>query len=193
MGSIIRNRAGSLERSKLESFFCEGMNVHFRIMTSFIDLIKDEDDQKTIEDMIQNMLNSVIKEKGITPSHENLEKLTKTIFWNTNFAVLYSFIERIIRSLGSNQLTTITAAVCDRVNSPASFLVKHGIFMWYNKNLQIDNIANVIDSDGFSITAKSIMQHQIVSHCRLHPIGFQDKQRIEHRFRIPSKLLFNRG
>jgi hypothetical protein len=79
--------------------------------------------------------------------------------------------------------------VCDSENTPASFLLKHGILMWYDKNLQIDNIAKTLDEDGFSETAKKVMRFMIVNHCSMHSIGFKDKQKIENRLKIPSQKL----
>jgi len=46
MGVIIKNRAGSLNKTKLEEIFKEAMNVHLRTLTSFFEIIKQEDEQK---------------------------------------------------------------------------------------------------------------------------------------------------
>ena len=50
------------------------------------------------------------------------------IFWNTNFQVVYSFIDKIIRSLGSDKLISIIDEVCENQKTPAAFLVLHGYF-----------------------------------------------------------------
>jgi hypothetical protein len=192
MGMIIKNRSGSILKSKLESVFEEGMNVHLRIIGSFIDLIKDETRQSEIVDMIRNLLTKAISDKGANPSADRLESMSKAIFWNTNFSVIYTYINKVIHSLGSDKLTQIIQTVCDRVDTPATFIIKHGIFMWYNKNLQIDNIADKIDTDGFSKTAKHIINHKVVNHCRLHSIGFKDLQKIESRLEISKTLLLKK-
>jgi hypothetical protein len=199
MGCIVKNRAGSLEKSKLELIFEEAMKVHFRILTSFFELIKNEKEQQEIVNFISDRLNMIIedkekkdkenKQKPKPLNREKLEKWSKTIFWNMNFFVVYGFINKIIHSLGSNKLTAIIEKVCNNENTPASFLLKHGILMWYNKNLQIDNIAKRIDEDGFSETAKKIMRFMIVNHCSMHSIGFKEKQKIEHKLGISSQRL----
>ncbi len=199
MGRIIKNRAGSLEKLRLEFIFEEAMRVHLRILTSFFELIKNEKEQQEIVNFISNRLNKIIeekekkerekKEKPKPLSQEKLEKLAKVIFWNVNFFVVYSFIDKIIHSLGSNKLTAIIQRVCDNENTPASFLLKHGILMWYNKNLQIDNIAKRIDEDGFSEIAKKVMRFMIVNHCSMHLIGFKEKQKIELKLGISSQRL----
>ena len=199
MGSIIKNHAGSLEKSRLEYIFEEAMKVHLRILTSFIELIKDENEQKEIVDIIANNLFAIIKDKerkdkenNVTPrplSRDKLENLSKGIFWNMNFLVVYGFINKIIHSLGSNKLTAIFEKVCDNENTPASFLIKHGILMWFNKNLQIDNITKKFDEDDYSETVKKIMDFMIVNHCSMHTIGYKDKQKIEHKLGISSQRL----
>jgi len=194
MGRILKNRAGSLEKSRLESIFEEAMKVHLRILTSFFEFIKNEKEQQKIVNFILNKLNKIIegtgkKEKPKSMSQEKLEKLAKLIFWNMNFFVVHGLINKIIHSVGSNKLTAIVKKVCDNENTPASFLVKHGILMWYNKNIQIDNIAERIDEDGFSDTAKKVIRFMIVNHCSMHSLGFKEKQKIEHKFGIPSEKL----
>lgn len=199
IGRIIKNRAGSLDKSRLQSMFEEAMNVHLRILTSFFELIKQEDGQQEIISFISSRLKMIIEKKSMvrrkegkkerTLSKEELEKISTKIFWNMNFLAIYGLINKIINSIGSNKLTQITEKVCDGKNTPASYLIKHGILMWYNKNLQVDNIATKIGKDGFSGIAKKVMNFMIVNHCSMHKIGFKDKQKIEQKFGIPSKKL----
>ena len=199
MGRIIKNRAGSLDKSRLQSMFEEAMNVHLRILTFFFELIKQEDKQQEIIRFISSRLKINIEKKSEErrkegkrerkPSKEELEKISKTIFWNMNFFTVYSFVGKIITSIGSNKLTKIIEAVCDNKNTPASYLVKHGILMWYNKNLQVNNIAKKIDADGFSNIAKKTMNFMIVNHCSMHKIDFKEKHKIEQKFGIPSRKL----
>jgi hypothetical protein len=203
MGSIVKNRAGSLEKSRLEFIFEEAMKVHLRILTSFFEYIKDEKEQQEIVNFISDRLNSIVedkekreKEKRQKPkplNREKAEKLSKKLFWNMNFFVVYGFVNKIIHSLGSNKLTKITEKVLNNENTPASFLLNHGIMMWYCKNLQVDNIAKRIDEDGFSEISKKIMKFMIVNHCSMHSVSFKDKQKIENRLGVPSQRLLKQN
>ncbi|MBU0459958.1 MAG: toll/interleukin-1 receptor domain-containing protein [Nanoarchaeota archaeon] len=191
MGLIIRNRSGSMKKTKLVEIFEEGMNVHLRILTSFFDVIKQDDTEKEIVEIIKKRLNAIIEDKEQGQAKElrkdQLEKIAKTIFWNLNFHVTYGFLNKIIHSLGADTLLPVIESVCDKIDTPSSFLIKHGILMWYSKNLQIDNIADYIEKDGFSKTAKNILNYQIANHCALHSINFKDYDRIEKKFGIPRK------
>ncbi|OGL46415.1 MAG: toll-Interleukin receptor [Candidatus Schekmanbacteria bacterium RBG_16_38_10] len=189
MGNIMKNRAGSLEKTRLEFIFKEAMEVHLRILASFFELIKNGKEQQDIIKYLSNRLNKIMEDKTRKPSQEELEKISKTIFWNMNFFVVYGLINKIIHSVGSNKLTELIEKVCDNENTQASFLIKHGVLMWYQKNLQIDNIAERIDKGGFSETGKKVMKHMIVNHCSMHHLGFREKQKIEHKLGISSKML----
>jgi len=110
-----------------------------------------------------------------------------------NFFVIYGLINKIVHSLGSDKLTNIVKNVCDNENTPASFLIKHGILMWYNKNLQIDNIISRIDNDGFSETAKKIIKFMVANHCALHTVDYKHKQRIQEKLGIPYQKLIKQS
>jgi len=113
MGRIIKNRAGSLDKLKLQSIFEEAMNVYLRILTSFFELIKQKDEQQEIISFISNRLKVIIEKKSEErrkegkkerkPTKEELEKISKTIFWNINFLTVYGLIDKIINSIGSNK------------------------------------------------------------------------------------------
>jgi len=199
MGRIIKNRAGSLEKRRLEEIFEEGMKVHLRILTSFLVIVENDEDE--VIDFISNKVRKIIEEKGERrkaegkkermPSNEELKKLSKVIFCNMNFFFIYGLITKIVHSLGSDKLTKVIEKVCDKENTPASFLVKHGVLMWYNKNIQINNIVHEIEieNDRFSETSKKVLKFLIVNHYAMHSIDFKAKQKIENKLGIPSQKL----
>ena len=192
MGCIIKNRVGSLEKTQLEEVFKEAMFVHLRILSSFFEAIKNKEDQKAIVDFISKILEKITEEKARKPSIEELEKISTAIFWNLNFFVVCAFIDKIVHSLGSDKLTKILKKVCDKMNTPASFIIKHGILMWYNKNLKIDEIAQRIEEKDFSQTAERVVKFMVVNHFSLHPTRYGDSKKIEYKLGIPAKELLIR-
>jgi hypothetical protein len=199
MGAIVKNRAGSLEKAKLEEIFAEAMKVHLRVLSSFFDVIKRAEQQQNAVDFISARLNKFIENKAAEAkaagkkakqiSKEELTKMSKKIFWSSNFFVIYGVVSKIVHSLGSNKLSEIVAKICDAENSPATYLVKHGILMWYQKNLQVDNIVEKFRESAFSETAKKVMKYMIVNHCELHDIDYKCRQKIESKLGIPSTKL----
>ena len=197
MGQIIKNRAGSLKKENIEHVFEQAMKTLLRILSSFFALIQSESAQKEIVSYISSRIKNHIREKSKEPPHEKprmpsreqIEMLSENIFWNTNFTVVYGFINKIVHALGSNKLVAVVEKVCDTENTPAAFLVKHGILMWYDKNLRVDPIAAEINKERFSEIAKRVMKFMIANHCAMHAVNYKDKQRIEQRIGIPVKKL----
>ena len=192
IGCIIKNRVGSLEKEKLVDIFKEGMNIHLRILSSFFEIIKSKDAQQDLIDLISKILRKIIteeEEKGKEVGDEEIRRLARIIFWNFSFLLVYSIIYKIVHSLGSDKLTEIIGIIDSKIKTPVSFLVKHGILMWYNKNLQIDELAKKIKEKDFSEIAQNILNFMIVDYTSLHPISYRDRQRIESKLGIPRKLL----
>jgi len=187
IGCIINNRAGSLQKKKLEELFEEAIKTHLRLLSSFFEYIENRQHQKDIVDFISGRLQKIIEEKKEKlRSRKELEYLSRIIFWNLNFIVVYGVINKIIHSLGSDKLTEIINTVCNNINTPAAFIIKHGIFMWYNKNLQIRDIKKRIEEKDFSKIARGIIEHMVCDYCALHGINYKDRQKVE-------KLLGIRG
>ncbi len=130
---------------------------------------------------------------ALTISREKLKEISRIIFWNLNFFVVYGFIYKIIHSLGSDKLTEIVKKVCNEINTPASFIVKHGILMWYNKNLQLDELLAKIEEKDLSMITERVINRFVVNHCVLHPINYKDRQRIENKLGIRTTKLLNRS
>jgi hypothetical protein len=197
MGQIIKNRAGSLKKEHIENIFEQAMKTNLRILASFFEIIQSEISQKEIVAYISTRLENHIaetlkkegNEKKKPPSREQLERLSEEYFWNANFIVVYGMIDKIVHSLGSNNLIAIVEKVCNSENTPASFLIKHGILMWYNKNLQVDNIASELVKKDFSEIARKVMKFMVVNHCAIHPVNYKDKQKIENKIGISGKKL----
>ena len=193
IGCIMKNRAGSLEKTKLEKIFKDAMNVHLRILSYFFEIIKSKENQLYIVGMISNEIEKINDKKGENMSREKRDAIAKAIFWNLNFFTVYGVIYKIIHSLGSDKLTQIINKVCDEIDTPASFLVKHGILMWYDKNMQVNNIMARIKKNDFSGIAKKVVEFLIVNHCALHKVTFRDKQRIQSQFREISTEQLSKG
>jgi len=191
MGCIIRNRAGSLERVKLQDIFSEGMNVHLRILSSLIDTIKSQDQQKILIEYISKFLSHQDEDKDPLQrlSDEERKKIAQTIFWNFCFFLVHGFIYKIVQSLGSDKLIEISSNACDQVNTPATALIKHGILMKYEKNLQIDELNRRIIQHDFSEIAKRSARMTVVGYCSINPVNYRDKQRIESTLKIPKSGL----
>ncbi len=193
LGLIIKNRSGSLDLKRLEYIFEQGLKVHLRILSSFIEVIKDAEAEQSIIKLLTERIKQIIEEREEDNEKElsidKIEKLVRSIYWNLNFGVLHGFITKAIHSLGSINLLNISQTISENENTPASFVVNHGIKMWYAKNMRVDEIAKRLSEQDFSKTAERLMKFKVVEHCRLHNIEFKDLQNIENKLHIPSKKM----
>ncbi|HPX77065.1 MAG TPA: TIR domain-containing protein [Bacteroidales bacterium] len=196
MGLVIKNRAGSLDLRRLESVFEQGLNVHLRIITSFLELIQNEQSEQEITEFLTERINDIIKNNSNNKeiSIDEIKKLAKEIYWNLNFGVLNGFITKSIHSLGSVNLLKIAQTINDKANTPATFIVHQGIRMWYAKNVRIDEIVNRIKEKDFSLTAINLMKFKVVEHCWLHKIEHKKLLEIEQKLHISAnKILVDKS
>ncbi|RSD34432.1 MAG: Toll-interleukin receptor [Methanohalophilus sp.] len=191
MGCIIRNRAGSLKIVDLKSIFTEGMKVHLRILSCLFDTIKSHDEQEEMVEFLLERLEYLEDNKNPNSRLTSLEKREKAkkIFWNMNLFIIYGVIVKIVHSLGSDKLIGIINNVCDEIDTPSSFLVKHGILMMYHKNLRINDLSQAYNDNEFSEAAKKTIKLMIIDHCSLHKVDYRDRQSVQNKFGIPSMEL----
>ncbi|HQO09321.1 MAG TPA: TIR domain-containing protein [Clostridiales bacterium] len=188
LGRILKNRVGSFKKEKIESIFLSSMNLQLRILSSFIEIIKNDDSQSEVVDFLQNKLLKSLP--GIKNANEDkLKKLATDFFWNMNFAFIGGLIDKTVHSLGSDKLYELLEKINTENDTPVVFLIRHGILMWYNKNLNVEEIFDRLKNDDFSETARRVVRYMIVHHCMLHHIEYKDKQRIEQKLGIPTNKL----
>ena len=198
MGLIIKNRSGSLGLDKLEYIFEQGLKVHLRILTSFFELIKDEQTEIEFIEFINERICQINEERIENNekelSIEKIEKISKDIFWNMSFGVVHGFITKAIHSLGSSNLLKIAENVSIKQNTPSSFIVYQGINMWYGKSIKLNEISARISKDDFSKTADKLIKFKVVEHSRLHKIEYGKLQEIGDKLNMSiDRLLADRA
>lgn len=189
MGSIIKNRAGSLEKCRLEQICNSAMDVHLRVLSSFFELIKDKNEERALVSFIGERLDKIIENKRRKPSKAEMEKASRILFWNLNFFVVFGIIKKIVHALGSDNLAAVISKVCEEVGTPASFLVEKGVEMWYEKNLDVDGISDRLGAREFSEIGRKVMRLFVVNYCSLHSISYKERQKVESKLGISGRGL----
>lgn len=183
IGAILKNRAGSLGNEQLKNLFITGINVHLRQTSSFLALVE----KMTEEDNYSDFFVERIRDNYPDESEERLKQKANQFFWSGNFAFIFGTVRKISKSLGSNKLTNIVKDVCDKLNTPASFMIKHTILMWSNKNLRINELLKM-DKILDCPISKYVMMWLITEYCTMHRIDYKDSSKLE-QLGIKAKAL----
>lgn len=192
IGCIIKNRYGSIKRDKLENIFNKTMNLYLRILTYYFELIKNEDEKESLIDILTKVIKKDFEEnadKKIQADDEAIRKRAEYIFWNLSFFIVNGILYKIINSLGSDKLSDIVIKVCDNTNAPSSFIVKHGILMWYNKILDDDEIEEMLKNEDFSKVGKRVMTNMVANYCSLHYHEHGELRRVSMKLNIPFQKM----
>lgn len=187
IGAIVKNRAGSLGNELLKNLFLTGVNVHLRQTSSFLALIE----KMTEENDYSDFLVERIRDNYPNESEEKLKQIANRFFWSVNFGFIFTTIRKISKSLGSNKLTNIVKEVCDSMNTPASFMIKHTILMWSNKNLRIKELVKM-DKILDCPISKSVMTWIITEYCSMYRIDYKDSSKLE-QLGIKAKNLLSKS
>lgn len=176
MGSILRNRAGSLKNTTLSMLFMKGVTVHLRVISSFFELVN----QIISEDDYAGFIREKILEEKPELSVEKATETAQDFFWNMNFGFIVGMIQRISSGLGSKALIPISDSVCDAISTPASFIIKHNIAMRSAKNLRIGELLNYKEGfKSFSPVTYNVLLNLVVQFCRYNRISDRDRQELK--------------
>ncbi len=177
-GQILKNRIGSIKIKDATEVYKIAQNVHLRLMSNFLNMIRDEKNQNILIDYIQNHIKS--KEGDKQKSEIEKKEDAKKIFWNLNYFVILSIIDKIRVSLGSSKLCDIIMNISAESNAPVLKLIKHIDLMWYKKRVDTDDIKNLITEDvNFSEIAKSAMKFFVSSYVAHHKVNYRELSQIK--------------
>jgi len=185
IGSILKSRIGSLEKEKLKELFIEATDILLRLLSSIFNNIK----QPKIEKDIINFIKEKIKKIKDKKKKLSDEELAIKLFWNLIFLMTYGILKKIITSLGSDKLSEILQMIIKDKSDPSYFIVVQGIYMWYNKNVKIDEIATKLDDKNFSYIARYLIKLMIIEYCYFHPVTYKDRQKLKDKLKLSEEVI----
>ncbi len=198
IGQILKNNYGSLRRPRLEELFEEGQNVGLRLLRSFIVLMTTE--REGMEELIQSRIGK-IKKKDKELSKAEREKETQKFLAYFSYSIIFGWLSKIVDSLGYDKLIGIADSVNNKTNTVASKLINLSIHTWHVKRLDINKIKALHREfeDDKNYQAIYLLKDIVSRHIYMHPIKYQDKQKINSILGFPlarqevmqKKLKFN--
>lgn len=174
IGRILRNRIGSLRQSELALMFKTAMNIHLRLLTSFFEVVSDENVRVSTYRYLKHRICEATPDIG----EDKADQLADKLFWNMNFSVIMGFLGKITFSLGSDKLIPIVRTVSESQNNEATFIIRQAITMYFKKNLQIGEIEQMLQNPLASEISKRVMAYIISDYCQTHRIDYRDRSRL---------------
>lgn len=178
IGQILRNRHGSLEKSRLIEMAEEAYGVGLRFLQCF--LSASEASKEEVIKMIEHML----KENPRVDNRE-LEKEARSTFLLLTYGVIYGVLRKIAASCGSKEATEIYEEIERTTKTPAVKLINLAIQLQFEKKLDERRLSELSHEFESNITCDRILKEIVIQHIYMHHVQYKDKQRIAEILNIP--------
>ena len=196
IGQILRNQYGSTDRNTLRELFEVGQNVGLRLLKCFME---EMDNNRTdLEDYIRLILKQMAEKEKMNLSAQRIEKEAKRFIDQLLYSIIFSWLHKIVDSLGYDQLIETADDVNDKTDSVVSKLINLYIHTWYTKKLNFEKISSIYKDlkDDKNYQAIYILKDIVCRHIYMHPIPYRDKQKIgqlldlsvKHQVAVQQKL-----
>jgi len=189
IGQIMKN--GALRKDRLSELFQEGQNAGLRLLTSFIDLMGD--DESGMDEFIQQRVQRISEEKNQDLSSEKIKSISGQLITQFSYGVIFGWLHKIVESLGYDKLISVADKVNNETDTTASKLINFSIHAWHAKNINIVKLKSLHDDfkKDKNYTAIYMLKDIVSRHIYMHKIKFDDKQKIDSLlgFDIKKQLL----
>lgn len=219
LSNILKNRFGSIENKQIEFVYLESVNIILRILSYLINGLKNEEIKEIFIDLIKDYINTSIERKierekenneyfyKMLEGHPNidkskylsnpynspkeLDKLSRVIYTNFVYQILYNSINKIIRIIGSDKIIERIHEVYKNEKSSSLFLIYSGSYMHYLKTINIDEIENFFTDNNNSEIARRIISDILEDYSSTHEIKYNERRKLEHLLKLPNNRLVN--
>lgn len=176
---ILKNRAGSLEKSKQEELLFDIENLWLRLMSYLLNTINSEDFYKSIERMIEVFEISKWEKSFISDSEKRkkIEEFIQNMWLRTILWLLF----KIFQSVAIEQLLDLQKSIT-RKNPYPSYKLLYSLFnLNYNK-FKYDELKNLYNNfeDEKNFLALRTMSFFIQIYMNNHYIKFDERQKLHH-------------
>ena len=169
VGQIVKNRQGSLPKTKIKQLVREMYGTAFRTISYFGAFIESEKSQ-LIEDVIKN------KKEG--ESNDDLKKKIDSFFEVTSLNFCLFVFSKVIKAVGNKELRTTFTAIAQEMGTPAAKLVSFSIISCFTSKIAITDLEELVEELRDNPVAMSIIRARVRSFLYNNHVTFNDRQRI---------------
>ena len=181
-GQIIRNRVGSLERSKLTDLTVETVNCGLRVLQDILNTGEDFRDEMT------EYLEKVIAEHS-DMNRSDLEKRARDTVYLLMYGVIYGVIRKLALATGSREVLKIFLEMEEEQGeTPAIILLAACVELTYRNSIDMQRLRERYEKLHGNAIPQRLLQEMVVRHLYLYPEDYKIKQKIASSLDIPMKF-----
>lgn len=168
VGQIVKNRKGSLTKSRIKEMIADIYAAAFRTIAHFGNVLDD-----TKEVLVESM-----KEKiGSKDDSEKIKKKINIAFQMLALQACLNVFSKLIYSIGLKDFQEIYNEVAVEMDSPAAKIVSFSINSYYNK-ISIDSLKKLANELKGNEVALMILRARVKSYIYYNYIEYRERQQL---------------
>ena len=169
VGQIVKNRQGSLPKTKIKQLVREMYNTAFRTISYFGAFIESEKSQ-LIEDVIKN------KKEG--ESNDEIKKKIDSFFEVTSLNFCLFVFSKVINAVGNKELRSTFNEIAQEMGTPAAKLVSFSIVSCFTSKIAITELEDLVEELRDNPVAMSIIRARVRSFLYNNHVPINERQKI---------------
>ncbi len=169
VGQIVKNRQGSLPKTKIKQMVREMYDTAFRTISYFGALIESEKSQ-LIEDVIKN------KKEG--ESNDEIKKKIDSFFEITSLNFCLFVFSKVVNAVGNKELRSTFNEIAKEMDTPAAKLVSFSIVSYFNSKIAINELEDLVEELRDNPVAMSIIRARVRSFLYHNHVPINERQKI---------------
>jgi hypothetical protein len=178
VGQIVKNRQGSLPKSKIKFLVREMYNTAFRTIGYFGSFIESEKSQ-LIEDVIKN------KKEGDT--NDEIKKKIDSFFEVTSLNFCLFVFSKVINAVGNKELRGTFTEIAKEMGTPAAKLVSFSIISCFTSKISITELEDLVEELRDNPVAMSIIRARVRSFLYNNHVLINERQKIINTVNLDPK------
>ena len=169
VGQIVKNRQGSLPKTKIKQMVREMYNTAFRTISYFGAFIESEKSQ-LIEDVLKN------KKEG--ESNDEIKKKIDSFFEVTSLNFCLFVFSKVINAVGNKELRGTFTEIANEMGTPAAKLVSFSIISCFTSKIAITELEDLVEELRDNPVAMSIIRARVRSFLYNNHVPINERQKI---------------
>lgn len=169
VGQIVKNRQGSLPKTKIKGLVKEMYKTAFRTISYFGAFIESEKSQ---------LIDDVVKNKKEGESNDEIKKKIDSFFEVTSLNFCIFVFSKVIHAVGNKELREIFMEISNEMGTPAAKLVSFSIISCFTSKIAITELEDLVDELRENPVAMSIIRARVRAYLYHNYVPINERQKI---------------